>query len=57
MDLHRTLKTLSFPFFPPLAAYFLFYMAALGELLIEILFQKKVFHFSTEVIGYYGGLR
>ena len=27
-----------------------------GELLIEILFQKHIFHFSTEVIGYYGSV-
>ena len=27
-----------------------------GELLIEILFQKHTFHFSTEVIGYYGSV-
>ena len=32
----------------------MFYTATTGELLFEILFQKKAFHFSAEGIGFYG---
>jgi hypothetical protein len=37
-------------------AFFLYYMSTLGEVSIEILFQKRMFHFSAETIGYFGSL-
>jgi len=38
------------------SAYFLYYMASMGEVTIEILFQKRMFHFSPETIGLFGSV-
>lgn len=37
-------------------AFFLYYMSTLGEVSIEILFQKRTFHFSPVMIGCFGSL-
>ena len=37
-------------------AFFLYYMSSLGEVSIEILYQKRMFHFSPVTIGYFGSL-
>lgn len=37
-------------------AFFLYYMSTLGEVSIEILFQKRMFHYSAVTIGLFGSL-
>ena len=37
-------------------AYFLFFQISVGELLIEIFYQKTIFHFTPMMIGYFGSL-
>lgn len=37
-------------------AFFLYYMSSLGEVSIEILYQRRMFHFSPVTIGYFGSL-
>lgn len=37
-------------------SYFLYYMSSMGEVTIEILFQKRMFHYSPETIGFFGSI-